>query len=80
MMESDPNSPRVLRNFRSDVEAALVVGRLQSLGINARISGAGGATGWPEALGYTQVVVRKADLERALAAIQEPPAHTPEPQ
>jgi hypothetical protein len=49
----------------------MLVARLESLGIPARASGAGGATGWPEAASYTQVVVRQADLERARAAARE---------
>jgi hypothetical protein len=70
-MESDPNAPVVLANLLTDAEAALLIGHLESLGITARTSGAGGATGWPEAAGYTQVVVRQADFERADAALQQ---------
>jgi hypothetical protein len=70
-MEADPNTPVVLANLLTDTEAALLVDHLETLGITARISGAGGATGWPEAARYTQVVVRQADLERAEAAVQQ---------
>jgi hypothetical protein len=50
---------------------AALVAHLESLGISARVSGAGGSTGWPEATGYSQVVVRRSDLERAIAAAHE---------
>jgi hypothetical protein len=70
-MESDPNAPVVLANLLTDAEAALLIGHLESLGITARTCGAGGAAGWPEARGYTQVVVRQADYERAEAAVQQ---------
>jgi hypothetical protein len=68
-MDADLDNPVVLANLPTDAQAALLVNRLESLGIRALISGAGGATGWPEAGGYTQVVVRQADLERAQAAL-----------
>ena len=70
-MNDDPNNPVVLAELRNDAEAALLVAHLETCGIEARISGAGGATGWPEAAGYTQVVVRQADLERARAAARD---------
>jgi hypothetical protein len=69
-MDNDPNSPRVLGNFGSEAEASLIIAQLESAGITARTSGMGGATGWPEAQGYTQVVVRASDLERALTLIR----------
>ena len=70
-MSVDPDEPHVLANLPTDAEAAMLIGRLESLGIRARASGAGGSTGWPEAAGYVQVVVRQADLERAQAALDE---------
>jgi hypothetical protein len=70
-MSADSNNPVVLAQWLTDVEAALLVAHLESHGILARVSGAGGATGWPEAAGYTQVVVRQADIERARAVAEE---------
>jgi hypothetical protein len=70
-MDADLNNPVVLAELLTDAEAALLVAHLESLGIRARCSGAGGATGWPEAARYTQVVVRQADLERAKAAAHQ---------
>jgi hypothetical protein len=67
---NDPNNPVVLANLPSDAEAALLIAYLQSVGITARLSGAGGATGWPEGVRYVQVVVRQADLERAKDAME----------
>jgi hypothetical protein len=75
---NDPDNPMVLANLRTDAEAAMLVAHLETIGITARISGTGGSTGWPEAAGYTQVVVRQADLERAQAAVdQQRAAHPP---
>jgi FAD/FMN-containing dehydrogenase len=68
-MTADPDSPREVARVRTEVEAALVVGHLESLGIKAFISGAGTSTGWPEVPGDVQVVVRQADLERAHEAL-----------
>jgi hypothetical protein len=69
-MPTDPNSPQVLTNRRNETEAALVVNHLASIGIEARIAGSGPSSGWPEALGEVQVVVRQADLERAKEALR----------
>jgi hypothetical protein len=70
-MAGDAQSPTPLANLLTTTEAALLVAHLEAKGIAARISGAGGSTGWPEAAGYTQVVVRQSDLERAQAAYDE---------
>jgi hypothetical protein len=70
-MDSDLNNPAVLANLLTDSEAALLVAHLETLGIIARVSGAGGGTAWPESAGYSQVVVRQADLERARAAARD---------
>jgi hypothetical protein len=70
-MSTDPNNPVVLTELLTDAEAALLVAGLEAHGIVARTSGAGGATGWPAAGRYTQVVVRQADLERAQSAARE---------
>lgn len=70
-MQEDHNEPVTLANLPNDADAAILVAHLESLGIKAMISGAGGATGWPEAAMLTQVVVRHADLERAQAAMRE---------
>ena len=64
-MAADPNSPQVLANLLTSTEAAMLVAHLESLGIAAQTSGAGGSTGWPEAPGYTQVVVKQDDLHKA---------------
>jgi hypothetical protein len=72
-MNPDPNSPAVVANLLNDAEAAMLIAlaHLEALGIDARTSGAGGSTGWPESVRYTQVVVRQADLERAREAARE---------
>lgn len=70
-MENDPNGPHVLANSRTQMEAQLVVNHLEILGIKALINGAGPSTGWPEALGEIQVVVRRADIERAKQALAD---------
>lgn len=64
-MSNDPNSPVIIADRLTEVEAALLIGRLEDAGIVARRAGSGGATGWPEAFGYTQVVIRQADLQLA---------------
>jgi hypothetical protein len=69
-MDNDGQNPVTLANLLTADEAALLVSRLETLGIAARISGAGGATGWPEAAAYTQVIVLQADLERAQSAYE----------
>lgn len=64
-MTTDPNSPKVLATVRTDIEAALIVNHLADRGIKAYVSGAGSATGWPEAPGDVQIVVRQIDLAQA---------------
>jgi hypothetical protein len=64
-MSGDPDSPKVLATVRTDMEAALVVNHLATQGIKAFVSGVGTSTGWPEAPGDVQVVVRQSDFERA---------------
>jgi hypothetical protein len=68
-VKGDANSPQVLANLPTEAEAALLVGHLGSLGIEAYVSGAGTSTGWPEAASDVQVVVRRADLVRAREAL-----------
>jgi hypothetical protein len=58
-VKGDANSPQVLTNLPTEAVAALLVGHLGSLGIEAYISGAGTSTGWPEAASDLQVVVRR---------------------
>ena len=73
-MASDPNSPQVLANLRTPIEAQLLVNHLESVGIKAIASGAGPSTGWPEVPCESQVVVRNMDLERAkqvLVSVQQ---------
>ncbi|MFZ4083267.1 MAG: hypothetical protein ACOYKN_18710 [Pirellula sp.] len=70
-MASDPNRPVVLTDYLTDIEAHLLIGSLEGLGIPAFHSGVGGSTGWPDAGGYAQVVVRHCDYERAKLAMDE---------
>ena len=70
-MNSDPHRPVVLSDFLTEVEARLLIGFLEAQGIKAFNSGAGGATGWPDAAAYAQVVVREVDIEVAKAAMQQ---------
>jgi hypothetical protein len=70
-MNSDPHRPVVLSDFLTEVEARLLIGFLEAQGIKAFNSGAGGATGWPDAAAYAQVVVREVDFEVAKAAMQQ---------
>jgi len=44
---------------------------LEEIGILAYHSGVGGSTGWPDAAGYAQVVVRQSDYEQAKRAMDE---------
>lgn len=70
-MDADVNNPVVvLANWLTDAQAALVVAHLESLGISASISGSGGSSGWPAVPGYTQVIVRQSDLERARREVE----------
>lgn len=70
-MADDQNRPVVLTDFMTDIEAHLLIGYLKELGIPALHSGVGGSTGWPDAGGYAQVVVRSGDFERAKTAMDE---------
>lgn len=70
-MSQDPNSPRVLARVPTEIDAALLVEYLESTGIKAMSGGAGTSTGWPEAPGDVQVLVRASDLERAIAVRAE---------
>ena len=70
-MASDPANPQVLANLRTEAEAQLLVNQLESIGIKALVSGSGPSSGWPKALGEVQVVVRQADLERALEVLND---------
>ena len=67
---SDPESPVVLAERLTEIEATLLIGHLDAVGIRAMANGAGGATGWPDNVAYTQVVVRRCDLERAREAME----------
>jgi len=70
-MHEDPDEPVTLANLPNDADAAILVAHLETLGIKAMMSGAGGATGWPEAAMHTQVVVRRGDLAQAQAAARD---------
>lgn len=69
--DPDPNRPVVLSDLLTDIEATMVIGYLDSIGIRAMTAGAGGATGWPDAASYTQVVVRHCDEVRARLALAD---------
>ncbi|MCE2809949.1 MAG: hypothetical protein ACK480_06245 [Planctomycetota bacterium] len=70
-MTSDPSRPVVLTDYLTDIEARLLIGYLEEIGILAYHSGVGGSTGWPDAAGYAQVVVRQSDYEQAKRAMDE---------
>lgn len=67
----DPNQPVVLTDYLTDVEAHLLIGYLDEIGIRAFHSGVGGGTSWPDACGYAQIVVRQSDYARAKIAMDE---------
>ena len=77
-MSLDPNSPKILATVLTEQEATLIVNHLAPAGIKALIAGAGSATGWPEARGYVQVVVRQADVARAKELLKRVRRRTPE--
>ena len=62
---------RKLTEYLTDIEARLLIGYLDELGIHAFHSGVGGSTGWPDAAPYAQVVVRECDYEGAKRAMEE---------
>ena len=64
-MAPDPNSPKVLVRVLTEQEATLIVNHLATEGIKAHIAGTGSATGWTEAPGDVQVIVRQGDVARA---------------
>jgi hypothetical protein len=64
----DPNSPQVLTTAPNEAEAALIVERLDELGIKAEIWWDHGAT-CIGALPDVRIVVRQADLSRAREAL-----------
>jgi len=70
-MTHDPNRPVVLTDYLTDIEARLLIGYLEELGIPAFHSGVGGSTGWPDAAGYAQVVVRERDYDQAKRGMDE---------
>lgn len=70
-MTTDSNRPVVLTDYLTDIEAQLLIGYLDEIGIPAFHSGVGGGTSWPDAAGYAQVVVRQNDYDRAKTAMAE---------
>jgi len=64
-MATDPNSPYVLASLLTEIEAQLIVNHLESVGIKAVLC----AGPRPEMPCRAQVVVRRADLERAMQAL-----------
>ena len=65
----DPNSPQVLTTALNEQEAALIVNRLETLGIKADTWGTPGLVAWPEVPRDLRIVVRQADLGRAKEAL-----------
>ena len=70
-MPDDPQRPVELARLRSEVDASLLIARLEQMGIKAISGGAGTSTGWPEAMMDVKVLVRKCDLEQASAIREE---------
>ncbi len=70
-MAIDPDSPQRLTTARTDMEAGMIVNLLADAGIKALAAGAGTSTGWPEAPGDVQIVVRQADLARAKEVLEQ---------
>ena len=66
-MSSDPQRPVEVARLRTEVDAALLIARLEQVGIMAVSGGAGTSTGWPEAMGDVRVLVRQCDLEQSRA-------------
>jgi NADPH:quinone reductase-like Zn-dependent oxidoreductase len=70
-MHEDPNQPMKLTQVRSEERAAVLLTALADRGIEAHMVG-GFTSGFrAEAPGGVDVVVRQADLERALAILNE---------
>ena len=70
-MSTDPNNPEVLTFVGSDIEAAAIVAALAARGIEATTTGGFTAGFRAEAPGDVNVVVRHADLERAVRIFNE---------
>lgn len=70
-MITDPNSPQVIASRLSEQEAAMLVGFLDSQGIDAHIFGANSSISWPELPENVSVLVRQSDLNRTQAAMTE---------
>src|SRR5262249_46311644 len=68
-MTIDPDNPQVVGTFVTEQDAALAVGRLESVGIQAHIWGADSSSAWGETHANVQVVVRQADVDRARQAL-----------
>jgi hypothetical protein len=56
-VSNDPQRPVEVARLRSEVDAALLIARLEQEGIKAVSGGAGTSTGWPEAMGDVKVLV-----------------------
>ncbi len=70
-MEGELKSPEVVAGLLTEQEAALIVGHLDSLGIHADIWGEHTAgVAWPDVPRNAQIVVRRADFERAKAELE----------
>jgi hypothetical protein len=70
-MTNDPNSPCTLMSAANEIEAAGIVTALAAYDIEASTVGGFTAGFKAEAPGGVQVVVRRADLDRAQSALTE---------
>ena len=68
MPVQDPNSPQVLTTAPNEAEAALISERLEELSIKSEIWRDDAATCIP-AMPEVRIVVRQADLSRAMEAL-----------
>jgi hypothetical protein len=70
-MKDDPQSPVVLTTRPMEAQAAMVAAVLRDEGIPAELAGMYTAGFRAEAPGVVQVLVRRGDLDRALAILAE---------
>ena len=70
-MADDPSQPVRLTRVPSETQAALLVAALQERGISAHTEGALTSGFRAEAPGGVDIFVRKADLQKAEAALRE---------
>jgi hypothetical protein len=70
-MPQDPDQPVVLTLASNEAEAAIIVAALEEQGFRAEMAGQLTAGFRAEAPGGVKVLVRRADLEGARAALEE---------